>query len=240
MRKMAVAAVLMGACVAGATDQVELPVVGSPEWRHLDIPGVEKRTRYGVYEEDGRRILRAESDCGASGVAVAVEPLDLDRAPFLQWDWRIEQGLVIADERSKPGDDFAARVIVMFAFDAAQASFAERALHRVAETVRGETLPGRSLAYLWTSAQPEGEAWRNPYRSPTFLISLGRGVSSDWRSVSVNVHEDYRRYWKAEPPPVVGVAILTDADNTCGRAVAHYANFRFSAVDAEAGAAPTE
>ncbi len=172
-------------------------------------------------------MLRAESQCGASSMAVPIAELDAERTPLLVWDWRIEKGLAIPNERTKGGDDFAARVIVMFEFDASQATMSERLLHTIAETVRGEPVPGRSLAYVWSSRQAPGEAWENPFRTPTVLISLGRGVSSDWHSVRVDLRRDYRRYWKAEPPPVVGIAVLTDADNTCGHAVASYADFRF-------------
>ncbi len=226
-----IAATWIAVVAALADDRVELPAPGGEAWRHLEIPGVVESTSYEALEVDGRAVWRAESRCGASGLAVAIEDLDLERLPILSWDWRIEKGLEIEDERSKSGDDFAARVIVMFAFDSAQASLGERALHEIAETLRGETLPGRSLAYVWTSAQAPGQAWKNPYRTPTYLISRGMGASSDWRSERVDVREDYRRHWKAEPPPIVGIAILTDADNTCGEAIAYYADFRFLATD---------
>jgi hypothetical protein len=223
----AAAITVLAATVWAAPERTVVPSVGDPAWRAVTIPGVERSTAYDVRNDAAGTFLRAESHCAASGMAVALSDVDLAATPVLRWRWRIEKGLAIADERTREGDDFAARVIVMFEFDPAQATWSERGLHALAETWRGETLPGRSLAYVWTSEQPLGRAWRNPYRAPTFLISRGRGRSSDWRSEHANVVEDYRRHWGAEPPAVAGIGVLTDADNTCGEAIADYADFRF-------------
>lgn len=218
---------MLAATVCAAPKLAEVPSLGDPAWRTVKIPGVERSTTYEVRDGTAGTFLRAESLCAASGMAVSLDDVDLAATPILRWRWRIEKGLAIANEQAQEGDDFAARVIVMFRFDPAQASWSEHALHTLAETWRGEKLPGRSLAYVWTSGQPPGRAWRNPYRAPTFLISRGRGRTSDWRSERANVLEDYRRYWGAEPPAIAGIGVLTDTDNTCGQAVAGYADFRF-------------
>jgi len=203
-----------------------LPTPGSDAWREVRIPTVDEATVYRAVPSDAGRAWRAESDCGASAMAVSLTGVDLQEAPVLSWDWRIEKGLDVEAERTRSGDDFAARVIVMFEYDSAQAGFLERARHALAETVQGRELPGRSLAYVWSSRQPIGSAWRNPYRAPTILISRGHGPSSGWESESVDLAADYRRHWQAEPPSPVALAVLTDADNTCARAVAEYRGFR--------------
>ncbi len=203
-----------------------LPTPGGDAWRAVRIPTVDEMTVYRVVPSEAGRAWRAESDCGASAMAVSLEGVDLQKTPLLSWEWRIERGLDVDAERTRSGDDFAARVIVMFEYDSQQASFLERARHALAETVQGRELPGRSLAYVWSSRQPVGSAWRNPYRAPTILISRGRGQSSGWQSESVDLAADYRRHWQAEPPPLVGLAVLTDADNTCTEAVAEYRGFR--------------
>ncbi len=210
--------------------EVLLPSPGSDAWRPLSIPSVERGTTYQVVGEGASAALRAESRCGASGLAVDLESVDLERTPVLRWQWRVEKGLDIEDEKSRAGDDFAARVVLMFRYDSRQATFIERSLHSLAEKVQGEVLPGRSLAYVWSSRVPEGTVWRNPFRTPTMLISRRRGTTTEWRSESVDVRAEYRRHWGAEPPPLVGLALLTDADNTCGNAVAYYRNFRLTAT----------
>ena len=226
-------ALLVASAVPGLSAELPIPLEAEG-WRHQEIPNVERTTKYELRRESDRTVLRAESECGASGRVISLLDVDLAHTPVLQWEWRIAKGLNIPNERTKPGDDFAARIIVMFQYDARQASLVERAEHAVAETLRGETLPGRSIAYVWSSRQPRGAAWRNPYRSPTILISRGAGTESVWRSESADVRADYEKHWEAEAPPLAGVAVLTDADNTCGSAVAEYADFRFvGAVDVE-------
>ena len=205
-----------------------LPPPDSGKWRPIEIPKVEKKTSYTTVRKGDVSAFRAESECGASGLAASLENIDLAQTPILHWQWRIEKGLTIADEKSKAGDDFAARVIVMFRYDPEQATFVERTLHKIAETVQGETLPGRALAYVWSSNQPTGQVWKNPFRTPTILLSRGSGTTSDWRSESIDVGADYRKHWGAEPPPLAALAVLTDADNTCAHAIAEYAGFHFS------------
>jgi hypothetical protein len=58
------------------------------------------------------------------------------------------------------------------------------------------------------------------------VASGPRGLGS-WQSVRRNVAEDYRRAYGAEPGPVLGVAVMTDTDNTGKRAVGEHADIRF-------------
>jgi len=53
----------------------------------------------------------------------------------------------------------------------------------------------------------------------------------------VNVLEDYRRFFQADPPDAQGIALLTDGDNTHSRAVADYDDFR-ALADAAASDGP--
>jgi hypothetical protein len=59
------------------------------------------------------------------------------------------------------------------------------------------------------------------------MISLGRGPLRDWRTEEVDVVADYRARFASEPPPVQGLALMTDSDNTCSRAAAEFADFAF-------------
>jgi hypothetical protein len=210
--------------------EVPLPLIGGEAWRPVEIPRVERATEYAAVEIDGRRAVRADGECSASGLAVRLDDIDLAHTPILRWQWKIDRGISVADERSKAGDDFAARVLVMFRFDSEDASFVERMLHRIGTRFYGDELPGRTLSYVWASGQPAGAVWRNPFRSPTMLISRGSGEQTGWRTETVDVAADYRKSFDGEPPPLFAVAVMTDTDNTCQTAVAHYADFRFLAV----------
>lgn len=55
-------------------------------------------------------------------------------------------------------------------------------------------------------------------------VRSGGSAAGEWRAEERNVLEDYRRLFHEEPPPYAGVALMTDADDTGGRAEAWYAD----------------
>jgi hypothetical protein len=53
-------------------------------------------------------------------------------------------------------------------------------------------------------------------------VESGPEASGQWREYERNLTQDYRDAFAEEPPPVVGIAIMTDGDNTGGQATAWY------------------
>ena len=102
-------------------------------------------------------------------------------------------------EQSKKGDDFAARVYVMFAFEPDKASFWERAQRRLAEAIHGRELPGNTISYVSTSNTPQGQFWDNPFISSTKMMSMGPSSQGEWRSLSVDVFADYKQTLPRDP-----------------------------------------
>ena len=70
------------------------------------------QTTYSILQHKGQRALKAVSDGTASGLLLK-KKIDLQNTPFLNWSWLIEQKLPGLNERSKAGDDFAARVYIV-------------------------------------------------------------------------------------------------------------------------------
>ncbi len=203
-----------------------LPAPGSEAWRPLEFRSIERHTRYRTSREDGAAALVASSECSASALLLPLADVDLAMTPRLRWRWKvvrpIESG---ANERAKQGDDFAARVYVSFAFVPERASLLEAARHRVGALLYGENLPGSAISYVWSRAAGEGEAWDNPFVASSKMVSLGPGRPAEWRTAEVDVLADYRRLFGVSAPRALFVAIMTDTDNTCGRAEALYADF---------------
>jgi hypothetical protein len=209
--------------------EVELPAPGRDRWRPLAFPKVSQRTVYTSVELDGREAVRAESRCSASALLLRLEALDLERTPRLRWEWRVERDLAVANHRIKEGDDFAARVYVLFEFRAEGASVWERLRRRAASVMFGSELPGNAINYVWSSRERAGSAWDNPFTAHSKMISLGAGPLGVWRSEEVDVLADYRAHFGDPVPPVVAVAVMSDSDNSCQAAEAHLARFRFGA-----------
>ena len=204
---------------------------GSADWKPLAFRRIERHTGYSPVTVEGQPALRAESECGASALIVAVDASTLERTPILRWRWKVEKPLDIADERSRAGDDFAARVYLLFRFEPEGASWFERSRRALGETLYGQELPGNALNYVWSSRVERGAAWPNPFSEHARMVSLGPGEPGHWREEEVDVAADYRRQFESDPPELLGLAIMTDSDNTCGSAAALYAGFHFVARD---------
>ncbi len=207
--------------------EVLLPAPGSDGWRPLPLPKVERRSTYTAVEEDGLDAVRAESRCSASGLTFPLEGIELADTPLLRWRWKIERGLAISDERVKAGDDFAARVYVLFRFEPERASLWARVRNKLGRSLYGSEVPGNALNYVWTGSLPAGTTWPNPFVRASWMISLGKGTLSDWRPEEVNVAADYLTHFGHNPPAVIGLAVMSDSDNSCQEAVAYFADFRF-------------
>jgi hypothetical protein len=60
------------------------------------------------------------------------------------------------------------------------------------------------------------------------VVASGANGLGAWQSVRRNLAADYRRAYGAEPGQVLGVAIMTDTDNTGTKATAYYADIRLA------------
>jgi hypothetical protein len=76
-------------------------------------------TSYSFVKEDGRTVLKAHSRAAASGLYKKID-LDPRAFPVLRWSWKIEHTIRKGNERTKAGDDYAARVYVQMGQRGAQ------------------------------------------------------------------------------------------------------------------------
>jgi hypothetical protein len=59
------------------------------------------------------------------------------------------------------------------------------------------------------------------------VLRTGGNAGGPWVEERVNVLEDYKRYFKTDDlPKPEGIGVLTDSDDTSGRARGDYARFR--------------
>lgn len=214
------------------SDAPPLPAPGTEGWEPLLLPNVERATRYIPVEVDGVRAVRAESRCSASALLLPTPEVDLAATPLLGWRWQVERGFSVPDERVQAGDDFAARVYVIFPFEPEHAGLLERARNALGRALYGDRVPGAALNYVWSTREPAGASWDNPFAASSKMISMGSGPLGSWRRAERDVRADFSRLFGREPPPVLGVALMSDSDNSCQEAHALFADFRFRALDA--------
>jgi hypothetical protein len=172
-------------------------------------------------------VVRAESNCAASGLVLPLDGINLDQTPLLSWYWRVERGLDIPDEKVKEGDDFSARVYVMFRLDKSRASTLLRLRHRLAELLYGKEVPGSALNFVWASRLAPGTVWDNPFEPNSKMIALAQGAKASWRNETVDVAVRHAELFGVPTPPLMALAIMSDSDNSCQKAEARFADFKF-------------
>ena len=199
--------IVLAAALAAIPVRAEPLVLGRFSSGDIDgwqVRAFEGETRYRVVELDGRKVLEADSASSASSLYLERE-IDLTATPVLEWSWRIEKTPGVTDERTKDGDDFAARVYVV---------------------APGEGIFGLPLgiSYVWAGQARVGEFWPNPFTSRVMMFALdsGNGAAGTWRTHKRDVRADFLRLFGRKVDRLEGVAIMTDSDNSGLKARAWY------------------
>lgn len=194
-----------------------------PDWEALEFPGIDQHTTYELVSENGTQIVRAEANASASGLISRLS-VDPGESLILRWRWKVSNVYDKGDARTKAGDDYPARIYVAFEFQPGKAGFFERAKRKTVEVLFGEELPGNALNYIWANKLPVDTVVPNAFTDRTMMIAVNSGAdqAGEWVTVERNIVADYREAFGEEPPRIVGVAIMTDADNTGESATAWY------------------
>lgn len=203
---------------SSAAPGVEAP---SP-WMHQTLPKVERSNDFALVEEAGATVLRIESDAAASTWLHAFEaPVEATR---LSWRWKVSNAVAGSDFTRKAGDDYAARVYVLFDYPVEKLGFGDRLKISLARTLHDVELPAAAIAYVWGTAQGVGETGPNPYtdRVRMIVVDSGDERAGQWQSVERDVAADFERVFGEPAPRIAGVVVGADTDNTSGRVTAWF------------------
>jgi hypothetical protein len=160
-------------------------------------------TDYSIVREGERTLLKANSRASASGLYRKIK-LDPLQYRYLHWSWKIQGPLKNGVEKTKGGDDYSARVYVIF--------------------------PGfffwqtKAISYVWASTLPKGDFFPSPYKGKVMMVVAQSGPEKSGILIDErhDILADYRRLFGAEPRNIGAIAIMTDTDNTGGSATAWY------------------
>ncbi len=199
-----------------------------PPWRLATLPQQKMAvTRFALVDLDGRRALRVEADDSYGNLVhpLGGTPTSLE----LTWQWRVDQPLAASDLRTKAGDDTALKVCVLFDLALDKIPFGERQLLRVARARASEYFPGATICYVWDNNLPVDSVVANAFtrRMRYLVLQSGPARQGQWQSERRDVVADFKRLFGAESaqmPPLIGIAVGADADNTHGRSLAHLAD----------------
>lgn len=176
----------------------------NPNWKERSFLG---HTHYQVIKEDNQLCIMARSQSSASGLYYKIT-YDTRDYPFLSWRWKVNHVLSNGDALKKEGDDYAARIYVVFP-----------------SLVFWKT---RAVNYIWANRLPHGKAVPNAFASNAIMIAVesGSAKAGQWVEEKRNVFEDFRKHFGQDPPKAGAIAIMTDTDNTGEEAVAWYGPIR--------------
>jgi hypothetical protein len=166
-------------------------------------------TEYSLVREGGQTVLKAHSSAAASGLIKKVR-LDPLQYRYLRWKWKVAEPLGNRAEKTKAGDDYSARVYVIF--------------------------PGmffwqtKAINYVWSNRLPKEESFPNPYTGNAMMVVVESGTekAGTWISEQRDVLADYRRLFGGEPRKLGAIAIMTDTDNTGAETTAWYGDISLS------------
>ncbi|MEO6245281.1 MAG: DUF3047 domain-containing protein [Opitutaceae bacterium] len=165
-----------------------------------------KPTHYAVVLDAGVPVLHAVSQSAHAGLVRAVSIPAPTRA-ILAWDWKIRTPLEgNTRERERAGDDYAARVFVVFETSVIP-------------------LRTRAINYVWSAYEPVGATYPSPYTRNVGMVVIRSGAAEagKWCDETRDVLADYHRHFGEPATRISAVAVLVDTDNTHGEAEAWFA-----------------
>jgi hypothetical protein len=197
-------------------------------WAHLPLSKMKRDTAYSVAQKDGHTVLRGVADRSASLYVALFKPAMAVPAG-IDWRWKTVALVQDADNRDKDREDAPLRVIVGFDGDKATLPAEEQTRFRRARTLTGRDAPYATLMYIWSDHVPVNTVIPSAHTGQVKMLVVASGPKGlgSWQSVHRNLAADYRRAFGAAPGHMLGVAVMTDTDNTGARAVGEYADIRF-------------
>lgn len=197
-------------------------------WRHQLLPKVKTANQLDLVRDGGVVALRVRSSASASTAAQSLD-VDTARTPVLTWRWKVSNPVAGSDFTRKSGDDYAARVYVLFDYPLEKLSLADRIAATLARTLHGAELPTAAITYVWGTAQAVGASGPNPYTDRARMIVVNSGTQGvgEWVEVRRDVAADFRALFGEAAPRVNGIAVSADTDNTGEEVTAWFGDLRF-------------
>ncbi len=198
-----------------------------PGWHSYLLPHA-KAPEFLLVKDGDATVLRVHTDVAAGTVAFDTR-LDPATNPLLAWRWKVDRSIANADMMTKAGDDFAARVYVFFDVPLDSLPFRARASIRIARLVYGGPVPTAALCYVWDNKHAVGTSAWSPFsdRVRTIVLQSGDAHAGQWQEQARDVAADFRAAFGQAAPPVTGIAIGNDTDQTGATVTAWFGDFTF-------------
>ena len=184
-------------------------------WNFYCIAPYKKNTVYRLENYQGRTVLSANSKTSASGLAVKLRPRQANNL-WLQWEWKALSAIPEADNAERYHDDAPLRILVAFDGNKSKLSLKEKMNFEMASLISGQEMPYATLMYIWSGKSPVDTIINNAHTSRVKMIVVDSGWDNlgAWHKHQRDLAADYKRAYGEAPGEVIGIALLTDTDNT--------------------------
>jgi hypothetical protein len=201
--------------IAGTTNPAlsvpqELDVSDFANWNERSFNG---NTQYTLDSTENGNTLQADAN-GTASAFYRQGRIDLSATPCLHWRWQISQTAPQAlDERTRAGDDYAARVYV----------------------VRRGGLAfwrAKTINYIWSASEPVNSRWPNAYagnNAQMWVVNSGNALAAQWVTHVRDIQADWLDAFGETINHLDGIAVMTDGDDSGSLLSASYATLRFTA-----------
>lgn len=226
-------ALAVGACSSPPSSTSPSTASAGPwtAWQDYPLPG-KRRTIYRTQQSGDRFVVQAQADASASMFRRQMH-VDAGQLARVQFSWRVATLIERADLAEADASDSPVRVVLAFDGDHGRLSLRNRMLFDLAQALTGEPPPYATLMYVWDNRAPSESVIHSRRTDRVRKIVLESGASHVglWRHYERDLLADYRRAFGEEPGALLGVALMTDADNTASRASGEYGEVRLIARD---------
>lgn len=233
-----IAAALLSACAHSPDDNptteappaaplLVTPVAAAP-WTPLLWPG-KQNVPFIATQHKGRPALRVSANRSMSILRQRLVDAPIP-AGQIAFSWAVDGVFQHADIGVSGQDDAPVRVVLAFDGDRSRLSSRARMQSELSRAVLGEDMPYATLTYIWCNTRPVGTVLVSPRtdRVRKIVVESGANHVGQWREYQRDIAKDYRLAFGEEPGPLIGVALMTDADNTGEQINAWYGALRLS------------
>lgn len=168
-------------------------------------------TIYSFVTDDDNTVLKAYSNKSASGL-FKEQTVNLHEYPYLNWRWKTTSRLNVADEKSKKGDDYSARIYIIkdggFFF-----------------------WKTKALNYVWARHEKKDAIWPNAFAPNNAMMIASRSENdplNTWYQEKKNIAKDYELAFGEKITTIDGIAIMSDTDNSLDETTSYFGDIYFS------------
>jgi hypothetical protein len=184
---------------------------------------VKPRTQFEIVNDAGTHVLSVRSEKSYGNLAITGRR-SLNLNSTISWRWKLQDPNLLADLRTRAGDDVPVRVCVSFDYDSDGLTFGQRTALQLARLNFPTPVPIATLCYVWDHLLPTGTELVNAYtdRIRYIVLESGEAKLHTWVSEKRTIITDF---WKSfgpefrpkapdDLPELVGVLVGGDSDNT--------------------------